>query len=319
MLSRVADSLYWMSRYLERAEHTARLIDVQIHLMLDLSPEAAHARWLRLMQSLSIPIPTNRSMDAYFLADYMTFDASNANSIVSCIASARENARQLREHISSEMWEQINLLFINVKETSIQRIWQAQPHDFFRAVKEGVQLFQGITDSTMNYNEGYQFIQVGRYIERTGTVVRLLDEHYQAFPHTNAAEFNRDFLEWLGLLKSCTAFEAYCKVYTADLRPDHVAEFLILNREFPHSVRFSINQMQEALASLAAHTESRRSKVTTRFAGRLGALVDYGYVDEILSMGVHQFLADVTKQCAQIHDAIYQAYIIYSIEHEFTP
>ena len=235
MLSRVADSLYWMSRYLERAEHTARLIDVGLNLMLDQTPAAAERRWGRLLVSLHAPAQLARSSDAYQIAQAMTFDAANETSIVSCIASARENLRQVREQISSEMWEQLNRLNLQVRETRLDDIWNVSTHEFFRSVKEGAHLFQGITDATMNHGEGWQFMQVGRHMERAGATATLLDVYAGEFLAPDGADAGgpKSYLDWVGLLKACTAFEAYCKVYTADLRPERIAEFLLLNADWP--------------------------------------------------------------------------------------
>lgn len=315
MLSRVADSLYWLSRYLERAEHVARLIDVQIHLMFDLSPESSAQRWRRLLQSLHVPLPAEGQYDPYYMTDLMTFDTANPNSLVNCVSSARMNARQLREHISSEMWEQINTLYFLVKDARIDTIWDAQPHEFFVSVKNGIHLFQGITASTMSRGEGFQFIEVGRYLERASSVAQLLHIHFAAFQPGTAAE--GEFVEWIGLLKSCTAFEAYCKVYMADLKPDRIVDFLLLDREFPHSIAFSLNRVQSALMSIGEDSQSRRSRTPNRLAGRVTAMVDYGQVDEVFEMGFHRFLDDLMRQCDLIHDAIHQAYVAYPFDSEF--
>lgn len=315
MLSRVADTLYWMSRYLERAEHTARLLDLQLHMMLELEPEESENRWGRVASSLFVPIPPTLAADAYNMTQLLTFDSENGNSIHSCIASARENARHVREQISSEMWEQVNRLSLQVKSTQINNIWNEQPHEFFRSVKEGIHLFQGITDSTMNHGEGWHFIQIGRSIERAMATCTLIKVHYQAWAKLNYRQtVTGTFMEWIALLKSCTAFEAYCKVYTADLRPDHIAEFLILNPEFPHSIRFCVNRIHSALQTAALSTESKRARQVNRLAGRLRATLDYGQIDEITESGLYAYLDDVQRQCSQIHDAIYAAYITYSIE-----
>src|SRR5262245_54137689 len=142
MLSRVADHLYWMSRYLERAEHTARLIDVHLNLVLDQSTVAANARRQQLLASLLTPLPAGTTLDDYHLAELLTFDRTNPDSIVSCIIAARDNTRQVREQISSEMWEQLNQLFLSVSATKMERVWAAQPHEFYHAVKKGSHLFQ---------------------------------------------------------------------------------------------------------------------------------------------------------------------------------
>ena len=166
MLSRVADTLYWMSRYLERAEHTARLLDLQLHLMLEQDAEAPTSAGSASSTACMSPRRPTTKLIAYTLTQLLTFDVANANSIASCIAAARENARHVREQISSEMWEQVNRLSLQVKSTQIDKIWDNQPHEFFCSVKEGIHLFQGITDSTMNHGEGWQFIQIGRSLER---------------------------------------------------------------------------------------------------------------------------------------------------------
>jgi uncharacterized alpha-E superfamily protein len=165
MLSRVADSLYWMSRYLERAEHTARLLSVGLNQTLDQTPQSAAPRWGRTLAALQTPLPSD---DPYTITRVLTFDAANPGSISSCIALARENARQVREQISSEMWEQLNRLYLRVKEANIAELWEGEPQEFFQAVKEGAHLFQGITDATMSHGEGWHFIEVGRYLERVG-------------------------------------------------------------------------------------------------------------------------------------------------------
>src|SRR5271166_5612145 len=149
MLSRVADNLYWMSRYLERAEHTARLIDVDLQLRLDQSPTAGSDRWLGLLEALQVPAPENVPLDAEILTHLLTLDRANPSSIISCVAAARENLRQVREQCSSEMWEQLNRLFLQVNSTTPGEAWLLHSHVFFRAVQEGAHLFQGVTDSTM--------------------------------------------------------------------------------------------------------------------------------------------------------------------------
>lgn len=249
MLSRVADSLYWMSRYLERAEHTARVLDVNLNQMLDQTPESANRRWERMLAGLRTYHAADTT-DEHTITRDLTFDLANKSSIVGCIAAARENARQVREQISSEMWQQLNQLYLYVQRTSKSRAWRTQPHKFFQAVKEGAHLFQGITDSTMSHDEGWQFIQVGRSLERTGLLTNLLDVHFREAD-------TLDHLSWVGLLRSCTAFEAYCRVYTAELKPERIAEFLLLNAQFPHSVHFSVELLQVQLQSIAQITGMR--------------------------------------------------------------
>jgi len=311
MLSRVADSLYWMARYLERAEHTARLLDVHLNLMLDDAHlEAAHHRWNRLLRGLQQQ-PVLPDVDIEQMMRDLTFDTSNPASIEACIASARENARQVREQISSEMWTQLNQLHLFVKEANVDEVWDTQPHLFFRDVRNGAHLFQGITGSTMVRSEGWHFIQMGRYIERVLSVTLLLDIHYRAFALSDDKYYRisvEEYFQWLGLLRFFTAFEAYTKVYNADLRADRIIEFLLLNDQFPHSVRFCVDMMYNAANNIADVTTLHRNSRLHRSIGRLRSALSFDEVTDVLPE-LHQYLDRVRQQCLQIHDSIYETYI----------
>ena len=315
MLSRVADNLYWMSRYLERAEHTARILDVNLNLMLDESSSSVDRRWQRVLAALGDPLNLAWSGDAYQVAHVLTFDSSNRSSITSCITSARENARQVREEISSEQWQRVNRLFHQVAHYNLTESLDVLPSEFLLSVIEGIHLFQGVTDSTMGHGEGWQFIQVGRYIERASATASLLNLYHREFwgQAGNPAE-SSEYLEWIGLLRSCTAFEAYCKTYTADLNPDRILEFLLLNPEFPHAVRYSIDCLQTALDAIHGEGGKRRAAPLTRLAGRLQASLGFGQISEILSEDVGSYLQGILYQCRDIHEMIYQIYINYSIQ-----
>ena len=319
MLSRVADSLSWMSRYRERAEHTARLIDVQLNLMLDQADGDPSLRWQRLLHSLRTAPPPGE-VDAYSVMQMLTFDTNCTSSIVSCIAAARENARQVRERISSEMWEQLNRLFLRMKGTSMEQVWFAEPHRFLNSVKEEMYLFQGISDATMSHSEGWHFIRIGRFLERATATAALLDTHFSVLPIEQTEDESEplDYLGWIGLLRSCASFEAYCKVYTAMLRPARIAEFLLLNAEAPRSIRFACAMMQGALQAIGRTTHTRHSGRVDRLVGRLRASLDYYQIDEILNEGMHEFLESIQRQCGLIHSGLYQAYISYPIEVALT-
>jgi uncharacterized alpha-E superfamily protein len=314
MLSRVAENLYWMSRYLERAEHTARLMDVDLQLRLDQSPESSTGRWLRLIEALQVPASLTGNVDGTSLAHTLTFNRMNGSSIVSCVAAARENLRHVREQCSSEMWEHLNRVYLQVLGTPPEDSWILESHVFFRSVQEGAHLFQGITDSTMTHGEGWHFIQLGRYVERTDTLAALIGTHFGRLAHPpDQAVEGTEYLEWVGLLKCCAAFEAYCKVYSAELRPFRVAEFLLLNPEFPHSVRFSVESVHAALRLVAELTE-RKVTQPVRLAGRLRAALSFSQIEEIMADSTYLFLEDVRRQCSQAHSAIQQIYFNYSLE-----
>lgn len=315
MLSRVADSLYWMSRYLERAEHLARIMEAQFNLMLELSDESEEDRWLRALSSVGFRTPIGEARSARALTHSLMSDPNSRVSIVHSIMAARENARQVREQISSEMWEQLNRLFLNMRRASVDDIWEGAPVDFLQSIRDGAHLFQGITDSTMTHGSGWQFIQAGRYLERACSLSTLLDVHYREFnTQFDAPVDSSDHLEWIGLLKSCTAFEAYCKVHTAEPRPDRIAEFLILHPTFPHSIRFSVDAVEDALNAIGEDAGVKRSSRVERIAGRLRAMLGFSQIDEIITSGVHGYLYNVLQQCGDVHSSLHQIYITYAIE-----
>lgn len=316
MLSRVADSLYWMSRYLERAEHTARLIDVDLQLRLDQSPESSSGHWLRLLNALQVAIPAGGKIDSAVLAYMLTLERANPSSIISCVAAARENLRQVREQCSSEMWEQINRLYLQVTGTSGGEAWILHAQPFARSVRDRAYLFHGVTDSTMSHGEGWHHIQLGRYVERTHGLAALIGTHFARIsdPHELERPMDGDeYLEWVGLLKYCGAFEAYCKKYTAEMRPLRVAEFLLLNPDFPHSVRFSVDQIHTALRAIGELTE-RRADSPMRLAGRLRANLSFGQIDEIMADGLQSYLSGIRSLCAKAHNSIHEIYFDYPVE-----
>jgi uncharacterized alpha-E superfamily protein len=315
MLSRVADSLYWMGRYLERAEHTSRLVNVELQLWLDQSPELGAGRWRFLLEALRAPA-VEGPVDPTQLLNALVFSRANGSSIVSCVAAARENLRHVREQCSTRMWEQLNRLYLDVIERRPGEEWILQSHDFFLSVLEGAYLFHGITDATMSHGEGWQFIQLGRYVERADTLTTLLETHFQRMTNNLEGPVEAaEYLEWVGLLGGCVALEAYCKAHTAEIRPLRVAEFLLLNPEFPHSIRFAVDRVNAALHLIGDLTQ-RSGKLPTRIAGRLRAQLSFSQIEEIMAEGIHPYLQNVRKECAEIHSAIHDIYFDYSVEAE---
>lgn len=303
-----------MSRYLERAEHTARLLDLNLSL-LDQTQDEANERWQWMLNSLRVAMPETAPCDVYCITEHLTFNLRQQDSLVACITAARENARQVREQISEEMWERLNRLYLRAREARMDDIY-AQPHEFYRPIKEGSHLFQGITDSTMNHGEGWHFIQLGRYIERAGATATLLDVHLRALLNApEPADQNRtDYISWVSLLKSCTAFEAYCQAYTADLKPERIAEFLLLNAESPRSVRFAAERVEAALQAIAKIAGKGRAGRAERLAGKLRATLGFAQMDEIIADNLHTYLDNIQRQCTQIHTAVLQQYIAYPVE-----
>ncbi|MBK9125862.1 MAG: alpha-E domain-containing protein [Chloroflexi bacterium] len=311
MLSRVADSLYWMSRYLERAENTARLIDVYMNISLDVPDAYERERVRRLQQAFSIEPADEPDVDK--LLQQLTFDATLGPSIIANITHARENARQVREQISSEMWTQINTLYLDVRYAKVDGIWQDAPHSFYNKVKEGSHLFQGITDATMNHNQGWHFIQLGRSIERVINLLRLMSVHFDDHVLTTHIDFaTTRYFELVSVLKSVSAFEAYCKVYNANLQTGWITEFLLFNREFPRSLRFGVDKIQASLTTIADLTGRNKGTRLYRLAGRLQSMLSY---DELGDIGdLHDYLDAVTEQIAEIHNLLFDTFITYSID-----
>ena len=315
MLSRVADSLYWMARYLERAEHTARLLEVNLNLMLDESSTSSEHRWTRVLHALGYPVDLVWEGDPYSLTRTLTFDVGYKASIVSCIVSARENSRHVREQISTEQWQRLNSLYLYVTQLGIARETDADATEFLQIVTEAIHQFQGITDSTMSHGEGWQFIQVGRFIERASATAMLLEAYHEdVWTHPERIAEGNEYLEWMGLLRSATAFEAYCKVYTADLTPDQILEFLLLDAQFPHSLRFAVDSMQRALEAIQSESGKSRAEVLHKLAGRLQAMLSFTSIDDVLRQDVVAVLRDIQLRCRAIHTTIYELYVDYSIQ-----
>lgn len=315
MLSRVADSLYWMSRYLERAEHTVRMLDVNFSLTLDPSSTTESVRWERLLLALGSPSEVWKG-DSHALVQTLTHGDAAGTSIKACIAVARENARQVREEISSEQWVQLNRLYHLVTENP-QSDRATPPEEFLAVVLDGLNLFQGVTDTTMSHGEGWQFIQVGRSIERASSIATLLSV-YELGVSTSAQHErpvgSHQFLEWIGLLRCCTAFEAYCNVYTADLTESQILEFLLLNKDFPHSVRYSIDHLRDALLALQQESGRLAPQELVRVAGRLQAALNFVEIADVLQGGVAEYLTMVTQECRHVHSLLYRDYIHYSVQ-----
>jgi len=318
MLSRVADSLYWMTRYLERAANTAMIVGVHFNLELEQPRDLAGGRWERLFRAMHQNPTEDDTASTDAAVHRLCFDQANPGSIVSSIRSARDNGRQVREQISSEMWEQLNRLYHDVRHVDLSDFSGTGPDEFLNSIKDGSRLFQGVTDSTMNHGEGWQFIQLGQYLERGSNLASLIGQHFRHFPAASvspASGFDSsDYLEWIGLLKCATAFEAYCKVYTASIVPERVAEFMLLNETFPHSLRFAADRVEAALKAITVSSPSRRASRGLRLSGRLRASLRFAGIDEIFTDGIHQVLNDFSSKCGEIHTGIYQAYITYPVE-----
>jgi uncharacterized alpha-E superfamily protein len=315
MLSRVADSLYWMSRYLERAENTVRQLDVTMSLMLDTGGTSAEQRWQRLLASLGKPAGLEWNGDLEAMASALVFDSLNPASVTFCVNGARENARQVREEISSEQWQRLNRLFHQVHAPHAQEQFASNINDALASILDGIHLFKGVSDTTMIHSQGWQFIRLGRYLERAYASATLLEVYLPDLLHLAEGDTTGyQYLELVGLLRCCTSFEAYCQVYTADLTPDRILEFLLLNRDFPHAIRYSVDCLHNSIESIQRTGGRRPPEELTAGIGRLHAMLGYTSIAEILRGDPSAFLHTIREQCMRIHECIYRYYVHYSIQ-----
>ena len=312
MLSRVADSLYWMSRYIERAENNARIADVNLQLLLDLTNPTEMdllQQWDPIISSLEedeLFASLYDKPDGKAVIDFVSLQKKNPNSIYSCLAHARENARTTSEQISSEMWEQINRLYLFVKSDTAKKLVRTSPYEFFKRIIAGSHLFQGITDATMTHGEGWDFIRIGKLLERADCTSRILDVKYHILlPSGEKVGGNVDTIQWMSVLKSCSALEAYRKIYVGQVAPWRVAEFVITHSAFPRSIRFSIDCFDAALHHISGSNESKYANEAERLSGRLRSDLDYVTIGDIFKFGLHEYLEQIQERLAEISNAMH--------------
>ncbi len=315
MLSRVADALFWMSRYLERAEHVARLIDVCFHLELDLhgvmaGPHELHWTTLAAILQQKIPVCSdNGSSPQAAISHWLTFDLENASSIMACVSRARANARSIRGTINSDMWRELNKLYWQLSNPDFAHQARESPHEFFQTVECGSFVFQGVCDATMNHDTGWQFIQLGKFLERADKTLRILDIQYHLLHDlTNPADLPLSNLQWAGVLRSCRAYEAYQRIYVGRVEAEHVVEFLLLQPDFPRSVRFCLEAAARALSAIEGTAPGRKLSRVDRVLGQVLSDLTFCDLDQILQGDLHAFLGTVQERCGQVSRAVQDQY-----------
>jgi len=315
MLSRVADSCLWTSRYIERAESSARILDVNIQLMLDFEDQngaAPSQQWLPILATLEdqeIFHEVYDSLTSDAVMEFITFEKANPNSIRSCVTLARENARTVREQISSEMWEQINGLYLYFQTPAARASFRESPIGFYRTLVNSLHSFQGITDATMTHGEGWQFLQLGKYIERADSTSRVLDFKYHVLlPSEERVGGNVDITQWMAVLRSCSAMEAYLKIFHGRVTSWEVAEFLILHDSFPRSIRFCVDALDQALHSISGCARSHFSNEAERLSGLLRSNLNFTTVRSIFQLGLHQYLDQTQIRLTEVSNALTDIY-----------
>lgn len=313
MLSRVANSIYWLNRYVERAENVSRFVDVNLNLLLDL-PAGVTQQWQpTVLTTGDLPLFQKRygEVTAENVLRFLTFDRDYPNSILSCLQLARDNARSVREVISSEMWQQVNAFYLMVTDASktLSLSDTAALFQFFEEVKQASHLFAGIMDATMTHNEGWHFGQIGRFLERADKTARILDvKYFILLPSVKDVGTTLDELQWIALLKSASAYEMYRKRGMHRISPTSVAEFLILDRSFPRSVRFCITEVERSLHQITATPIGTWCTPVERSLGRLRADLDYITIDEIVQSGMHELLDDLQSRMNDVGNKIFEAF-----------
>jgi len=320
MLSRVANSLYWMSRYIERAENTARLVETSLQLLLDirnLDEQHVAKQWLPIVQAAGDEESFSKlhpKATGAAVTEFLVFQAENPNSIVQCISEARENARMVRDQITIELWEELNRLYLFVKSPEARQVWKQSPSDFFSEIKAASMHLTGIAYATLLQNEGWWFIQAGRFLERADKTSRILDVRHQSLPPKGlpGAISQTEALEWSAILRACSAWDAYKSLSGADVHPVPVAKFLVLSEDFPRSIRFCAAQLNTALRKISGVPEGRFVNDAERHAGRLLAELQFSTVEEIFERGLHGYLDDLQIKFNRIGGALFDAYFFLS-------
>ena len=321
MLARNAQELYWISRYLERAQHGCRLLADQFEAMEDRPVEEIDRTWRRLYTGLGRAptggdLESNRGnegfmlVDAYTLAGDLTFEPNNSGAVRSCVAAARENARQVRNVIGKGMWSCLNLAYLGLRDVEIEDIWNDRPGEFYLRTENAIRTFSGIAESTMYRDDGWHFLQLGRFVERAQFLAALVDAQVSVFPTSEPHVESY----WRSLLQICEARGAYSCLHSLEYRPTSVVDFLVADPLLSHSIRYALARISDALDAVSAR---RRPAVEARrLTGRMAARIDYDWPnrDPGDDSATRTTLHGIRESCCRLHDDIEVTYFDYGIE-----
>jgi uncharacterized alpha-E superfamily protein len=320
MLSRVAENLYWISRYIERVENVARLLDVGFHLELDASGLTGDISGQGPIESVLTILACregftkflgDRPMDREAVLRYLTFDRQNSHSILTMCARARENARGTQETLSGEVWSHVNKLYLYLGSKRAQRRFAASPSRFFDGIKRACILFDGLVDGTLPRTEVFHFLQLGRYLERVNQISRILNVKLHGLRDDGPIEEPpMRIVHWSSLLRSCSAYEAYLREHHDRIDPEGVVRYLVLDSDFPRAMRFCVARCVESLREIAGGDEDEYRSEAERQLGRLDSELRYIDVTEIFGRGLNTFLTGIQDACNRVGDEIHQAYFL---------
>ena len=301
MLARHAEDLFWAGRYIERAEDTARLLDVTYHGMLEsplLDPASAWRELLELLYLEQAFTAKGLPVTDSAVTEFLVLDPGNAGSIVRSVARARDNARNVRERISTELWEAINILFLELHARDLRADLEREPYQLYKFVKSRCQTISGVSAETMSRDDGWRFLLLGRMLERAEMTCRLLSVRFGRSSHAAAPS---DVHYWIAVLKSVSAFEAYLRAHRAQIEPQDVLEFLLLSREFPRSVLFALRASESELVRLGGETAPSRPE---RLLGRLRADLEFMDIHEIIDTGLPAALDSLQHGIIAVAEAV---------------
>ena len=311
MLSRVAESLFWIGRYIERADNIARLLDVNLNILIDfkdLNDSRLVEHWEPIIRSTGdwdLFKSLGYKSSSRAATDFLTFDRENPNSIINCLISARQNARIIRDQIPSEVFEAINDTYRDLRDSGSEEVWKEGPYQFYQKIQTFSQLFQGMVDSTVVRGLGYYFMETGKFVERADKTSRILDIKYHILlPSVTDVGGVVDTAQWTAVLRSCSAFEAYHRNYVTNVDSALVTEFLIFSARFPRAIRFSLSKVIENLHLISNKREDRFSNEAERECGRLFSDLTYISVDDVLEQGLHEYLDYLQTRLNSVGEAI---------------
>ena len=313
MLSRVADHLYWMSRQMERAENLARLVRVSEEMLLDdetLGRGSAQEYWNPVLAATAMeasfralhPRPTQGAA-----ARFLTSDPRNPDSIVSCVCQARENARSVRDKISDEMWSELNALYMLVTSDEGADLLERSPQSFYDKIIASSMLFDGITEGTLTRDEGWNFLQLGRLLERADMTSRFLDIRSQA---VFAADAAAEPLQWGAILRACSASACYRRQFSGEITIERIVDLLLFSNEFPRSVRHCVRRADEILHDLSGTTTGSYSNTCEKVTGALLARLSFAGAPEVMARGLHAYIDDLQKQLNAAGQTVFETYVL---------
>lgn len=319
MLSRVAEAIFWMSRYVERAENTARFIDVNIRLILDI-PMDIEPQWepmINVTGDKALFARRYQGATQENVIDFLVFSRNNPNSVVSCVNRARENARTIREVISTEMWHCINEFYLFLLRPAARTEAFAKPDAFFTRIKNYSQLLAGLTECTMLRNEGWDFTLMGRLLERADMTSRILDvKYFILLPKADYVNSAYDSLQWAALLMSASALDMYRKQYH-QITPANIVQFLFFEPDFPRSVKFCLRECDTAMHDITETPLGSYSTPAERQLGILRAEIEYADVREIVETGLHEYIDTFQLKLNRVGDAISSTFFAAQIPEAF--